>query len=390
VAKSRSFIVFILAFGVFGIINTEMGVIGILPQISEQFGISVYQAGLLVSLFALAVAISGLFMPLLFSGVNRKKSMVLVLALFVIANVVSVFAPNFIVLLIARIIPAFLYPVYFSVAFVAAASFVSKEQIPKAMAKLFMGLTAGMVIGTPIASYLADVLSLEASMLFFAVVNTLSLLAIVTFVPSMPVKERLSYGKQLSVLKKPLVWISIATVILINSAMFSVFSYFAEYLDKVTHMSGKEISLMLVLFGATGIVGNLLAGKWLSNNAMKTALLYPFVFGAIYLLIYFFGNFTIPMAIIIAVWGVFFTLGLNLAQYWITSAASEAPEFANGLFVSFGNLGVTVGTSIGGLFIANLGIPHVIWSGLLLLVLGFLTISLRAMLYSSKKASSNY
>jgi predicted MFS family arabinose efflux permease len=183
---------------------------------------------------------------------------------------------------------------------------------------------------------------------------------------------------------------SIATVILINSAMFSVFSYFAEYLDKVTHMSGKEISLMLVLFGATGIVGNLLAGKWLSNNAMKTALLYPFVFGAIYLLLYFFGNFTIPMAIIIAVWGVFFTLGLNLAQYWITSAASEAPEFANGLFVSFGNLGVTVGTSIGGLFIANLGIPHVIWSGLLLLVLGFLTIALRAMLYSSKKASSNY
>jgi DHA1 family inner membrane transport protein len=267
VVKSKSYLVYILAFGVFGIINTEMGVIGILPHISEKFGISVSHAGLLVSLFALAVAISGTFMPLLFSGMNRKKSMVLALGLFVFANLVAIFAPNFTVLLIARIIPGFLYPVYFSVAFVAAASFVSKEQIPKTMAKLFMGLTAGMVIGTPIASYLADVLSLKASMLFFAVVNTISLLAIIAFVPSMPVKERLSYGKQLSVLKKPLVWISIATVVLINSAMFSVFSFFAEYLGKVTHMSGKEISLMLVLFGATGIAGNLLAGKWLTNNA---------------------------------------------------------------------------------------------------------------------------
>jgi predicted MFS family arabinose efflux permease len=272
------------------------------------------------------------------------------------------------------------------VAFVAAASFVSKEQITKAIAKLFMGVTAGMVIGAPITSFLAVVLSLKASMLFFAVVNTIALLAIIAFVPSMPVKERLSYGKQLSVLKKPLVWLSIATVILINSAMFSVFSFFAEYLDKVTHMSGKEISLMLVLFGATGIAGNLLAGKWLSTNAIKTALLYPFVFGAIYLLIYFLGNFTIPMAILIAVWGVLFTIGLNLSQYWITSAASEAPEFANGLFVSFANLGITVGSLIGGLFIANLGTQQVVWSGLIFLVLGFLTIALRANLYGSKKA----
>lgn len=387
-AQSKSLIIFILAFGIFGIINTEMGVIGILPQISQQFGITVSDAGLLVSLFALAVAISGPFLPLLFSGMNRKKAMLMVIGLFVITNVISVYAPNFTVLLIARIIPAFLHPVYFSVAFTAAASSVSKDQVPKAISKVFMGVTAGMVIGTPITSFIADVMSLEASLWFFAVVNAIAFVAILAFIPSMPVKEKLSYGAQLGVLKKPLVWISIVTVIFLNSSMYAVYSFFAEYLDTVTHMTGKQISLMLVLFGVTGMAGNLLAGKLLSNRAIATAIVFPFVFGVIYLLVYLLGNFTIPMTIIIALWGVLFTLGLNISQYWITSSAPEAPEFANGLFVSFANLGVTVGTLIGGMFIASMGTHHVVWSGILFLALGFVTIMLRTSL-GSKKARSN-
>ncbi|MDF2716104.1 MAG: arabinose transporter permease [Paenibacillus sp.] len=387
--KYKSLIVYILAFGVFGIINTEMGVIGILPQIAEQFGISASQAGLLVSLFALAVAISGPVMPLLFSGMNRKTAMLLVIGLFVVTNVISVYAPNFAVLLIARIIPAFLHPVYFAVAFVAAANTVSKEQVTRVTAKVFMGVTAGMVIGTPITSFISDAISLEASLWFFAVVNAVTFTAILLFVPSMPVQKKLSYGAQLSVLKKPLVWLSIATVVFINSAMYAVYSFFAEYLDDVTHMSGNQISLMLVLFGVTGIVGNLLAGKSLHNKAMATALVYPFVFAAIYLLVYFLGDFLTPMMIIIAVWGVLFTLGLNISQYWITSAAPEAPDFANGLFVAFANLGITVGTFIGGAFIASMGTQYVIWAGLLFLALSLATIGLRSSLYGSEKKKSD-
>ncbi|MEW9699465.1 MFS transporter [Paenibacillus sp. SI8] len=380
----KTLIVYILAFGVFGIINTEMGVIGILPQIAQQFNISASQAGLLVSLFALAVAISGPVMPLLFSGMNRKTAMLMVIGLFVITNVVSVFAPNFATLLFARIVPAFLHPVYFSVAFVAAANTVSQEQVTRVTAKVFMGVTAGMVIGTPITSFIADAVSLEASLWFFAIVNAITFTAILIFVPSMPVKEKLTYGAQLRVLKKPLVWLSIVTVILINSAMYAVYSYFAEYLDAVTHMSGKQISLMLVLFGVTGIVGNLVAGKTLSKKALPTALVYPIVFGAIYLLVYFLGYYSTPMMMIIAVWGILFTLGLNISQYWITSAAPEAPDFANGLFVAFANLGITVGTFIGGSFIANMGTHYVIWAGLLFLALSLVAIAWRVVLQSGK------
>lgn len=388
--KYQSFIVFVLAFGVFGIINTEMGVIGILPRIAEHFQISASQSGLLVSLFALAVAISGPVMPLLFSGINRKTTMLLVVGVFVITNVLSVYANHFPLLLMARIIPAFLHPVYFSVAFVAAANMVSKDQVTRANAKIFMGVTAGMVIGTPIATLIADSVSLEASLWFFAIVNAIAWIAISIFIPSMPVKEKLSYGSQLSILKKPLVWLSILTVILINSAMYAVYSYFAEYLDQVSHMSGKQISLMLVLFGLTGMLGNVIAGRALQNKAMPTALVHPFIFAAIYLLVYLLADFSTVMMLLTAIWGVLFTLGLNISQYWITSAAPEAPEFTNGLFVVFANLGITIGTFVGGLFISGWGTHYVVWAGIFLLALSLGAIALRAFIYSPKKEKASY
>ena len=123
---SGGLLVFILTVGVFGIINTEMGVVGILPLIAETFDVSVPQAGWTVSIFALVVAASAPVTPLLFLGVNRKKVMLLALGLFTLSNIISMLTTNFTVLLVARILPAFLHPVYVSMAFTVAAASVEK------------------------------------------------------------------------------------------------------------------------------------------------------------------------------------------------------------------------------------------------------------------------
>ena len=182
--KRNNLLVPILTLGVFAIINTEMGVIGILPLIANSFHISISKAGLLVSLFALAVAISGPIMPLLFSGINRKKVMLLVLGIFLLGNIVSIFTSSFTVLLIARVIPAFFHPIYCSLAFATASASVSEEEAPKAVAKVIMGVSAGMVLGVPIASFIASVTTLAVAMSFFAVVNALALVVTFLFVPS--------------------------------------------------------------------------------------------------------------------------------------------------------------------------------------------------------------
>ncbi|MDQ0879153.1 MFS transporter [Peribacillus sp. V2I11] len=387
-SKRNDLLIFTLTIGAFGIINTEMGVIGILPYIADHFHVSVSKAGLLVSLFALVVAVSGPTMPLLFSGINRKKAMLLVLGIFVLGNIVSIFTSNFAIAIIARVIPAIFHPIYFSAAFTMAANSVSKEEAPKAVSKVFIGVSAGMVLGVPIASFLASTVSFQISMAFFAIVNAIVFIATLVLFPSMPVKERLSYGAQLSVLKKPITWLSIVAVILLNSAVFGVYSYLAEYLKTVTNISGKSISLMLVIFGGANIIGNIVAGKLLTKDAIKSVVSFPFALGAVYIILFLLGQFTLPMAIITLVWGILAGIGTNINQYWITSAAPEAPDFANGLFLSSVNLGTTIGTAVGGLFISEMGTQYVILVGVISLILSVVFILLRNYMHSPIKQLS--
>ncbi|WP_046181198.1 MFS transporter [Domibacillus tundrae] len=387
-AKRNNMLIFILMIGVFGILTTEMGVIGILPLIAEHFHISVSKAGLLVSLFALAVAISAPTMPLLFSSINRKKVMLLVLGIFVLGNITSMFATNFTVLLIARVIPAIFHPIYCSLALTVAATSVSKEEAPKAVSKVMLGVTAGMILGVPITNYIAGATSLEMAMLFFAIVNALAFIATLLFVPSMPVKERLSYGAQISVLKKPIVWLAIATVIFIGSASSSINSFIAEYLGTVTNISGKTLTLALFLLGIASLIGNVAGGRLLTKNAMKTATYFPIALGIVLLLSFLTGKSTGPMLITIMLWGILFAIGNNVSQYWITSSASEAPDFANGLFLSCGNLGITIGTAVGGLFISGMGTQYIVLGGLLFMILSLASILLSNFMFSPAKQLS--
>jgi len=383
--KRNNLLIFILTLGVFAIINTEMGVVGILPLIADNFHVSVSQAGLLVSLFALAVAIAGPTMPLLFSGINRRKVMLLVLGIFFVGNIVSAFSTSFTVVLIARVIPAFFQPIYCSLAFTAASSSVSKEEAPKAVAKVIMGVSAGMVLGVPVASFIASVASLEMAMLFFALMNGLAFIATVIFVPSMPVNERLSYGAQLSVLKKPITWISIVTVIFINGAIFGVYSYLAEYLKTVTNIPEKTISLILLIYGVANMIGNIIAGRLLTKNAIKFVVSFNFVLGAVYIIMFLMGQFTLPMFVITLAWGILAGAGANINQYWIMSAAPEAPEFANGLFLTAANLGTTIGTSVCGLLISGIGTQYIVLGGLLFLILSVVSILIRNYVHNSNK-----
>lgn len=371
--KRNNLLVYILTLGVFGILNTEMGVIGILPLIADHYQVSISSAGLIVSLFALAVAVSGPVLPLLFSGTNRKAVMLLVLGIFIAGSLVSAITSNFTVLLIARIVPAFFHPIYCSLAFSVAAASVGKEEASKAVAKVFVGVSAGMVLGVPVSSLIGTSTSLAYAMLFFAAVTTIAFVATLLFVPSMPVAERHSYGTQLRVLRRATIWLSIAGVIFMNGAVFGVYSYLAEYLKTVTKYEWNTISVMLFLYGSANIVGNMIAGKLLANHPIRTVKFYPFALAAVYILLFTLGQFSVPMAFIILVWGILGGIGGNITQYWVVSAAPEAPEFANGFFLTSANLGTTIGASVCGIFISGISTQYVVLGGILFLILSIVT-----------------
>lgn len=376
-SKRSNLLVLILTIGVFGIINTEMGVVGIIPQIAETFGVTVPQAGWTVSAFALVVAIAGPIMPLLFSGINRKKVMLLALGIFVASNVISMLTDNFTVILIARVIPAIFHPIYVSMAFSVAASSVPKEQAPKAVSRIFIGVSAGMVLGVPVTSLIAGHSSFSVAMLFFAIVNALVLVATIILIPSIPVKERLSYGAQLSVLKNAITWNSIIAVTFINGAMFGFFSFMSDFLGNITKLDFRMISVMLFIYGSANIIGNLIAGRLLTRIPSKTIKTLPLVMLAVYVALFFAGEYTIAMGAIILTLGILAGIASNNCQYMITQAAPKAPDFANGLFLTSTNLGTAVGTAFCGMFITRFDTRYAVIGTLIFLVLGILFVFLR-------------
>lgn len=377
---SGALLVFILTAGVFGIINTEMGVIGILPLIAEHFHVTVPEAGWTVSIFALVVAISAPITPLLFSGINRKKVMLLALGVFTLSNIISMLTSNFTILLIARALPAFLHPVYVSMAFTVAAASVSKEKAPKAVAKVFIGVSAGMVLGVPVTSYIASEVSFTMGMMFFTVVNALVLMATLLFVPSMPVKEKLSYGAQLNVLKKKIIWYSIIAVTLINGALFGFFSYMSDYLRTVTKVSYSVISVLLLIYGLANIIGNVIAGKQLATNPIRSMIFIPFALFTFYICIFILGEWLAAMTVIILILGILAGYGQNTMQYMITEAAPEAPDFANGLFLLSANLGTTVGAAACGAFITFFDTRYSVIGSLLFLAVSIVFVVLRVLI----------
>lgn len=314
---SESLLITILTLGVFGIINTEMGVVGIIPQIAERFDVTVSTAGLCVSVFALVVSVAAPVLPLLFSGINRRTMMLAALILFVASNILSMVTDSFAVLLAARALPAFLHPVYVAMAFTLAAA-ATKDDPSRGIARVFAGVSAGMVLGVPMTTFVTTHWSYEAAMGIFAVINTVILVATFFLVPNMPAKQHYP-GHQLRIL-----------------------------------ISFDTVSSVLLAYGIANIVGNMLAGRVFGGYKKFFTRAGPAVMLVLYSLLYVSASNGIFAAVLVILLGICAGFINISGQYMISSAAREAPDFSNGLFLTAANFGTAMGTSLCGFFIALL------------------------------------
>ncbi len=367
----------ILTLGVFGIINTEMGVAGIIPQIAQHFGVSVSKAGLTVSVFAMAVAVSAPIMPLLLSGFNRKKLMLWCLFLFALSPIIACFAPNFEVMLISRALPAFFHPVYVAMAFTLASQ--SSQEPSRGVAKIFVGVSSGMVLGVPITSFIAVNLSYEAAMLSFALVNALVLVLTWILFPSLSAEKKHGLG-DFKIILRPIVIISVLSFTFINGAMFGFFSFMSDFLHEVSALDFNAIGLVLLGYGIANIAGNIIGGALFPGHRLFYVFLLPSLMLVSYLALYLCGAQALLAVILIIALGVMAGFVNIPGQHLIASAAYDAPDFANGLFLTAANLGTTLGTALCGLFISLYQSHQSLYGTVIFLVCALLSLCVRTMM----------
>lgn len=358
--------IYALALGAFGIITTEFGVIGILPNISRVFGVSIDAAGWLLSAFAITVAISSPLITAFTTRINRKLLLCLVLGVFIFSNLLSAFSPNFTVLMIARILPAFLHPLFWNISLAVA----FKQGGAKAVSIVMTGLSIATVLGVPLTTYAVEFFhNWQASFYLASIISLIAFLGLLFFVPPMPGNKEKVTESQLFILKSPQLWLNLLSTVLTLAAMFSSYSYLAAYLEKITLMNGAQISVMLLLFGGMGILGNWIAGIALSRNVMLTARLFFILLITAQLLAYFLGSIFIPMVIVLSFWGMVHTGGFLVPNIRTTQAVPHSTlEFVNSLLSSCYNIGISLGAMLGGLVIAKFGIHQVVWVSIALLV----------------------
>ena len=378
--RKTKILIYMMLVGNFGILSTQQGIIGILPEISAFFNVSISQAGLFVSLFSLIIAITGIFLPLLSSKFNRKTMLIMVLSVFTVFTALEAFITDFYPALICRIIPAFFQTIYTSLTLTVASEIVGKEERHSAVSKVIMGVSAGMIVGMPITTFLTSMLGYQMAMLWFSVINAVSLILTVIYFPSMPGKQQ-SYGSQISVAKTGLFIISVLGIVVLTSGSYEAYIYISQFLQEVTHINGFELSVVLFLYGIGSLIGNYTGGILLSKKAKSTVLSYPFVLTALFITIFILGGFKIPMIVLVFLWGLLIGVVVDILQYWVTTSAPEAPEFANGMFLSMNNIGITIGTSIGGVVVMSLGTKFIMIIGVVITLIGFVLLFTRAKKY---------
>lgn len=379
--KNPIIIVSTLAFVAFGVITTEFSLIGSLQLIADNFNVSLSQTGILLSIYAIIVALFGPFITLSFSQYNQKLVLSVAITLFIISTLISTFANSFLLMIISRILPALAHALVFSLALAMAADCFPPEKRARTVSYVALGFIVASVIGIPFASYLSSEFSWRWGFALCAIINVVSLILITIFLPNIAPKAKMTFGNQLSILKKPIVWLNMFLASTLFAALFVVYGYFAPYFSSITGMSANTISIMLMVFGALGIIGNQFFGRiTTTKNISKVILVVIFAFALIYNLINLFNYNLIAMIIMISIWGMLFAATGIVAIVWCTMNAQEAPAFANSLYVSFANLGITAGAFSGAMGIKYLGISSITTIATL-----FLCISLFLYLITLKK-----
>lgn len=366
-----------LTLGAYAIGTTEFVIVGLIPTIAADLGVSLPSAGLLVSLYALGVAVGAPVLTALTGRVPRKTLLVALMVLFTLGNVIAWMAPSYGSLIVARVLTGLAHGVFFSIGSIIATSVVPKEKAASAIAIMFTGLTVALVTGVPLGTFIGQHLGWRATFLAVAALGVVALLGSLLFVPrNLQRSEPATFGQQLAVLAQPRLLLVYAITALGYGGTFLSFTYLASILQDVTGFSPNAVSLVLLVYGVSVAVGNLWGGRLADRRGPVPAL--KLIFGLLALVLFALTftahNTWLVLLTVLALGAVAFGNVPGLQVYVVKQAqrfAPQAADVASGLNIAAFNVGIAMGASLGGLVVDHLGLMHTPWLGALV-VLGAL------------------
>jgi DHA1 family inner membrane transport protein len=363
-----------LALSAFAIGTTEFVIVGLIPTIAASLGVSVPSAGLLVSLYALGVAVGAPVLTALTGRVPRKQLLLALMVLFTVGNLLAWMAPGYGTLMAARVITGLAHGVFFSIGSTIATGLVPKEKAASAIALMFTGLTVALVTGVPLGTFIGQTAGWQATFLAVSLLGVMAIIGSWILVPNdIAISKPASLLTQLAVLKKPRLLLVYAMTTLGYGGTFIAFTYLAPILQDVAGFSASSVSLVMLVYGVSVAFGNIWGGKLADKLGPVRALQIVFALLALVLLALTFSAHTMWLALVtVLLWGaVAFGNVPGLQVYVVQRAEHDAPgavDVASGLNIAAFNVGIALGAWGGGLIVTHLGLMATPWIGALVVV----------------------
>jgi DHA1 family inner membrane transport protein len=342
---------FALALAAFAIGTSEFVIMGLLPDLSRDLSVSIPQAGLLVTGYALGVVIGAPILAIATARLPRKAALLGLIGTYAIGNLLCAIAPTYTTLMAARVLTALCHGAFFGIGSVVAAQLVPWNKRGQAISIMFSGLTLANVLGVPAGTALGQAAGWRATFWVVVGIAVAATAAIAWALPRLPKPAAGNLLGEFAVLRKSQVLLAMLISVLSSASLFSVFTYIAPMLENVTHLSPHAVSWLLLLFGVGITAGNFLGGRLADWRLM------PSVAGAFVAVIATLAAFTYtlnyewPAAVTLLIWGMLTFVVASPLQMRVVDSAPEAPNLVATLNQGAFNLGNASGAWLGGLAI---------------------------------------
>ncbi|GEN85284.1 MFS transporter [Oceanobacillus sojae] len=370
------FVVFILGFLIFSQTTSEFMVAGIMPSLSEEFGVSIAAIGYLISAYAVGMIVGGPILTIALLKVPLKKGLIALTLVFLIGQTIAATAPNYEVMMAARVVQGIASSATFGTAMSLAYQLVPDHLRARAASVVLGGLMIATAAGVPFAMVFNLYLGWRAS--FWAVVVLVFIAAILVqfLIPAFESqeKESISVKKELGSFKNYRLWAAYTTNVFIIGATFAAFSYFTPILTEVTGFSAGIVPIILGIYGVATVIGNITVGRLADLYMMPTMTVGLFILTAALILFGFLAE--VPAIAVVAVIIIGLTgVSLNPAMAKRVLSVSNTGTLVATVNNSMINLGLMIGSSVGGLTIdAGFGLTSPLWVGVIMGVLGLISL----------------
>jgi MFS transporter, DHA1 family, inner membrane transport protein len=352
----------------FSLVNLVVGsgafaITGIIALIARDFGVSVAAAGQAVTFYAASTAVLAPLLLVATGGWPRKRAILLAMALFTAGCALCAAAPSLAWLLAGRVLMG-VGAAFTPLAAGIAVALVEPARRGQALALVFLGVSLSYVVGLPLGAWIGFAHGWQAALWAAAALSATALATLVWRVPADVRAPGVSFNGLGALLRRPELLAVLLLTLLYFTAIFSVFSYIGPVLVALVPMDSNGLSLTLMLFGLSGVVGTLLGGAANDRFGARTTLrvLLPTLVLMMLLLPLTAGHHA-ALLVVLLVWG---TAGFGMMAPQQSRLAMMAPLQAPlllSLNTSMLYLGTALGAVVGGLAAAPLGFERLAWAG---------------------------